>query len=309
MAIRRTLQQSSGNRRRFVRWGILAAGTVVLAASVSCSKPSPPPKPVLHSSKAFDALYGELPSLPLQATSFATVAYFPSALEPEKFRPVPIFSVEEGKEEMLVVRTVVRGIEGEGGPVEELVREIVHPFPPGSDLASLSYEGNVAKVAVGGKFRADSLSSAQREKAAKALALTVSQFGKAERVEVTDASGRIRFGAVAGEAEPVDIGPPKVLGLLAIREKKNDPPGILSVLFDRPVFVEDAAFYPPVGTGPYPGKTYSTGFGMALEFHPEPKASFAPGKEYRIRLAVRDGKGRRADVERTYVPKVVSRHG
>jgi len=289
-------------------WGPIAVVGVLFALLASCSKPSPPPKPVIQSTKAFDAVYGELPSLPLQAKSHATVAYFPSSLEPEKFRPVPIFSVEEGKEEMLVVRTVVRGIETGEGPADALQKEIVHPFPSGSELVSFSYDGALAKVTVGGNFRSESLSSAQREKAAKALALTVSQFGKAERVEVTDESGTVRFGAGSREAEIFDIGSPKVLGLMAIREEETQPPTVLSILFDRPVFVEDAAFFLPGGAEPVPGKIYSTGFGMTLEFHPEPKTSFDPGKEYRVQLSVRDGKGRKTSEERNWRPKAVTRH-
>jgi len=42
----------------------------------------------------------------------------------------------------------------------------------------------------------------------KAVALTVSQFGKAERVEVTDESGKVRFRGEASGTETVDIGPP-----------------------------------------------------------------------------------------------------
>ena len=295
-------------RHRPKRWGIVAAGAVALAAFASCSKPSPPPKPVIQSTKAFDAVYGELPSRPLQAKSFATVAYFPSALEPEKFRPVPIFSVEEGKEEALVVRTVIRGIEVGEGPADAIHKEIVHPFPPGSELGSFTYEGALARVTVGGSFRPESLSPAQREKAAKALALTVFQFGRAERIEVTDASGAVRFGAVAKGAETIDIGSPKILGLMAIREEEGQSPVVLSVLFDRPVFVEEAAVSLPGADAAFPGKVYSTGFGMTLEFHPEPKVSFDPGREVRIRLVIRGGKGRRAEEEQILRPKLMERH-
>ncbi len=299
----------SGRTRRFAGLGVLLAGAAALATLGSCTKQSPPPqKPLVTTTKAFDAVYGELPSLPLQADSFATVAYFPSSVEPKKFLPVPVFVVEPGKEENLVVRTVIRGFEGEGGPVEELVKEILYPFPQGSELVSLSYEGGEAKIVVGGKFRAGSLSSVQKEKAAGALALTVSQFGKADRVEVADESGKVRFRGEAGGTETVDIGPPRALGLMAIRESGDRPPGVLSVLFDRPVFVEDAAFYPPGGSAPYPGKVYSTGFGMTLELHPDPKTVFDPALEYRVRLAVRDGKGRRAEGMKTFIPMVVSRH-
>jgi len=287
---------------------VLLAGVVSFAAFASCTRQPPPQKPVIHTTKAFDATFGELPSLPLPGPAYATIAYFPSSLESDKFRPVPIFSVDPGKEEGLVIRTVIRGIETGEGPADELLKEIAHPFPSGSELVSLSYDGGLARVTVGGNFRAEGLSAAQKEKAAKALALTVSQFGKAQKVEVADGKGADRFGADAKGTQVVDIGPPKVLGLIAIREEETQPPAVLSVLFDRPVFVEDAAFYPPGGTAPVSGKVYSTAFGMSLEFHPEPKTSFDSGKEYRVRLSVRDGKGRKTSEERNWRPKAVTRH-
>jgi hypothetical protein len=286
----------------------MTAAAILLSGIGSCAKQPPPEKPVLRTTKAFDQIFGELPQVPLSATSYATVAYFPSSLEPGKFRPVPIFSVEQGKEEALVVRTVIRGIGTEEGPAGALLSEIVLPFPDGSDLVSLTDDGGKARVAVGGSFRTESLSEVQREKAAKALALTVSQFGKARKVEVTDGAGKKTFGAEAGSAEIVDIGAPKILGLLAVREEQERPSAVLSVLFDRPVFVEDAAFSDAGGGAPYPGKVYSTGFGMSIEFHPEGKIAFDPEREYRVRLAVRDGKGRKTSVVQEWRPKAVSRH-
>ena len=287
---------------------VLLAGIVFFAAFASCTKQSPPQKPVIRTTKAFDATFGDISSMPLPGPAYATIAYFPSSLEPNRFRPLPIISVDPGKEEALAVRTVIRGIEAGEGPADALQKEIVHPFPPGSELVSLSYDGGLAKVTVGGSFRAEGLSAAQKEKAAKALALTVSQFGKADKVEVADGKGAGRFGADARGAEVVDVGPPKVLGLMAIREEEAQPPVVLSVLFDRPVFVEEAVFYAPGGTRPGSGKVYSTAFGMTLEFHPEPKTSFDPGKEYRVRLSVRDGKGRKTSEDRNWRPKVVTRH-
>ncbi len=300
------MKRREGRRWRLVPF--LVATTILLAGLASCARQAPPEKPLLRTTKAFDEIFGELPQLPLPATSYGTVAYYPSSLEPGKFRPVPIFSVEQGKEEELVVRTVIRGIGTEEGPAGALLAEIVHPFPEGADLASMTGDGRKARIAVGGNFRAETLSEVQKEKAARALALTVSQFGKADTVEVTDDSGKMTFVAEAGSAEVVDIGAPKILGLLAIREDREKPPGVLSVLFDRPVFVEDTTFSDAGGGTPYSGKVYSTGFGMSLEFHPGGEIGFDPEREYRVRLTVRDGKGRKTSVEKDWRAKTVTRH-
>jgi hypothetical protein len=105
-----------------------------------------------------------------------------------------------------------------------------------------------------------------------------------------------------------DPGNPRTLGLLAVQEEKGKPATVLSLLFDRPVVVEEIAFYPPRGDSPYPGKSYATGFGMSVEFHPDPGVSFGTKEAYRIRFKVRDGKGRTTAGEERLIPKEVVRY-
>ena len=284
---------------------LIAAAAVLVAAALAagCSRQSPPQKPLIHTTKAFDAIFGELPPISVPGPCYATVAYFPSAREPGKIRAVPIFSAEQGKEERLSVRTVIRGIAGAG----DLSARIAPPFPPGSDLDALSVEGGVAKIKVGGPFRAVDFPVQGREAAARALALTVAQFGKAREVDVTDAGGTAHFGGRAEEEAVVDVGPPEVLGLLAIKEKLDRPATVLSVLFDRPVFVEDVAFFPPGGESPVAGKIYATGFGMTAELHPDNALSLNTRDAWRVQMKVRDGKGRRTEEGRSWIPKEVTR--
>lgn len=280
----------------------ILAAALGAAALVACTSSPAPQKPPVQTTKAFDAIYGELPPMTVPGLSFATVAYFPSAREPGRYLPAPLITAEQGKEEMLSVRTVIQGIEA-----GVFAGEVSFPFPPGSDLDSFTYEGGVGRIRVGGNFKAADLASGKGEQAAKALALTVAQFGKATSVEVADAEGKTRFTGRADQAQTAELGPPKALGLLAIREDKSSPPSVLSVLFDRPVFVEDVAFYAAGGTAPYPGKSYATGFGMTVEFHPDAKIAFSGKNAYRVRVAVRDGNGRKTSSEAEWMPKEVTR--
>lgn len=286
----------------------MAFGGVLLALAASCSKQSPPQNPYIHTTKAFDEVFGVLPDLPIPAPCHATVVYFPAAGSPGAFRPVPVFIVEQGKEEFLAVRTAIRGIETGDGPADAVLENISYPFPPGSDLRSFEHEGGVARIRVGGAFRADGYPSAKGVEAATALALTVAQFGTSTEVDLTDEEGKAHFKAKADVARTADPGPPILMGLMAVREDEGQPPASLSVLFDRPVFVEEIAFFPPGGDAPYPGKVYSTGFGMTAELHPEPAISFDETTEYRIRYSVRDGKGRKARGDARWIPRVVTRH-
>ncbi len=279
--------------------------TVMLAAVIgitSCSRTPAPPKPTVHRTRAFEDIFGELPAMPAPGPCYAMVAYFPSARQPGTFLPAPLFSFEQGKEEKLAVRTVIRGIDA-----EEFGREIVRPFPPGADLQDFRYLKGKATVVVGGTFRAAAMPPDERRRAAGSLALTVAQFGKASAVDVTDPEGNVHFGAGAEEAETADPGDPKTLGFFAIREAEGRAPSALTVLFDRPVIVDSIAFFPSGGKTPYPGEAYSTAYGMTVEFRPEPKIDFDPGSRYRVRFVVHDGKGRRAAGEWERAPKDVVR--
>ena len=275
---------------------------MAVAMLVSCTSSPKPMKPLVHTTKAFDAVFGELPPMAVPGPCYATVVYFPSAKVPGKYLPVPIFSADQGKEETLAVRTVIRGIDQ-----EEFAKEVVFPFPKGADLLSFDYEGTRAMIRVGGTFKAASLSNKGREIAARSVALTVAQFGKATSVDVTDTEGKVHFTGRSEAAETADSGNPKALGLLAIREEKGKPATSLALLFDRPVFVDDIAFFAPGGESRFPGKSYVTGFGMSLEFHPDPGMTLDTKDSFRIRFTVRDGKGRKTIEDRKWVPSVVTR--
>ncbi len=275
---------------------------MALAVFGSCTPSSRPANPQIHTTKAFDAVFGEMPPMEVSGPLYATVVYYPSAASPGKYLPAPIFSTEPGMEETLTVRTVIRGIRQ-----EEFAKEVVFPFPKGADLLSFDYEGTQARIRVGGTFKAASLSNEAREKAARSVALAVAQFGKATSVDVTDAAGKVHFTGRSEEAQTADPGNPRALGLLAIQEGKGKPATSLALLFDRPVSVEEVAFFPPAGDSPYPGKSYATGFGMDVEFHPDPGVVFGAKDAYRVRFKVRDGKGRTTAGEERWIAKEIVR--
>jgi hypothetical protein len=275
---------------------------MLCAVLAACSAPPPTAKPAVHTTGAFDAVYGELPPIPVQAPAYASVVYFPAAKVSGRFLTAPIFTTEEGKVEFLTVRTAVRGIDQ-----EEFTRQVAMPFPNGSDLISFRLEQGKAWIRLGGKFRADRMSKKEEETAAAGLFLTVEQFGAVSSLEITDADGKAVFNGRPGAAQAADPGNPRALGLLAIQDERGKPATAFSVLFDRPVFVEEIAFFPPGGDSPLPGKSYATGFGMSVEFHPDPGITMDTKNACRIRFKVRDGKGRTAEGDLRRVPKEVVR--
>ncbi len=286
-------------------WMVVAGILLLLMVlyGINCSKRSEPQKPFVHATRAFTDLFGGLPSMPVPGPCYATVAYFPSSGESGKFRPAAIFTTEQGKEERLTVRTVVRGIR-EAGAFSD---EVVFPFPEGSDLTEYAVEKGVARIVVGGAFRLSAVSEANRIRAAQALALTASQFGNATSITLTDAEGKTYVSAAGAGLQTADIGIPRPIGLLAVREKPNEPARVLALNFDRPVFVEDIGFAPAGSDNNFTGKSYSTGFGMTVEFHPDPEIVFDDKTSYRVRLRVHDGKGRKTIEDSNWTPKLVDR--
>jgi hypothetical protein len=168
----------------------IAALTALFALLAACSSPPPPAKPALRTTKAFDAVFGELPPIPLQAPAYASVVYFPAAKAPGRYLPAPIFTTEDGKEEFLTVRTAVRGVDQ-----ETFAKEVDLPFPKGTDLASYARRDGKAVVGLGGNLRAATMSKIEKERAAGSLFLTVEQ----SRIPVLpDCSGSSRSGRKRG---------------------------------------------------------------------------------------------------------------
>lgn len=280
----------------------VAAALLAAATLAACSPPDAPRKPAVEVSKAFDDVFGALPLIPVEGPAFATVVYFPAADDSGNCVPAPIFLTDADKASFLTVRTAVRGIDQ-----EEFARGVAMPYPKGTDLVSFRQGRGKATIRLGGTFRAGAVSKKEMLRAAGALALTVRQFGSVAALEIEDAAGEVVFSGTPPSARVADPGNPRVLGLLAIRDGERKPATALSVLFDRPVFVQEIGFFPPGGGSAYAGKSYATGFGMSVEFHPEPGITFPPGDAYRIRFNVRDGKGRTTQEELRRVPKEVVR--
>lgn len=285
-------------------WGAFAGVILllVLYGVFSSGKPKEL-KPFVHVTGAFTETFGSLPTMAVPGPCYATVAYFPSAKEPGRFRPAAIFTMEQGKEESLTIRTVVRGIRDAG----TFSDEVILPFPEGADLASYTVDNGVARIVVGGTFRMAQIPEGDRTRTAQALALTASQFGKVISVELTDTEGTVHASAEAKGLSMADIGNPKAIGVLAVKEKSGEAAGALLVNYDRPVTVEQITVGPVAASEDYEGKSYTTGFGMTVEFHPDMKVTFSESNHYRVRMEVRDGKGRKTSGENTWRPKEVVR--
>jgi hypothetical protein len=278
-------------------------GVVLLSAVLAaCSPAQPPAAATVRTTKAFDNVYGALPPIPVQAPAFASVVYFPAADGSGRYATAPIFTTDESRTAFLTMRTAVRGIDQ-----AEFAKGIALPFPKGADLSGFSLEHGKATVFLGGTFRAGRMSKKEAERAAGGLFLTASQFGDVASLAIEDSAGKELYRGRPASAQALDPGNPRVLGLLAIRERSGEAASAMSLLFDRPVFVDEITFSPSHGVAPYGGKTYATGFGMSVEFHPGPGVTFDAKQPCRIGFKVRDGKGRKADGALERVPEQVVR--
>jgi hypothetical protein len=57
---------------------------VTIAVLAGCTSSPAPQKPIVHTTKAFDAIFGALPPMTVPGPCYATVVFFPSVREPGK---------------------------------------------------------------------------------------------------------------------------------------------------------------------------------------------------------------------------------
>lgn len=70
---------------------VALVSAIVLAILASCTSSPKPVKLLVHTTKTFDAISGELPPMTVPGPCYATVVYFPSATASGKYLTVPIF--------------------------------------------------------------------------------------------------------------------------------------------------------------------------------------------------------------------------
>ncbi|MBI5016198.1 MAG: GerMN domain-containing protein [Deltaproteobacteria bacterium] len=255
-----------------------------LVASFAGAKESP-----IDATALYRQTFGPPPKTDGQKC-LAAVVFLPgigSSGAPDKLSPVPLFSVSPGKVVEEAARVLV-----EGHPTQ--VRELKLPrlFPEGSKLTGVRVAGKGAVVAVtpGGAGQAHPL-------ALQALAHTLSQFNGIGSVTL-EIHGRAALGPETPRAAVIEPPPPPRLLDVILPIHRGEKPSEIDVLFDRPVEIVTVS----IGIGgrkPFPGKTYTSMFDMAVVFRPDDPKEIRENLPLDVRWSVRDKVGRKAEGTRT----------
>lgn len=202
---------------------------------------------------------------------------------PDKLSPVPLFSLSPGKVIEEAARVLV-----EGHPTQ--VRDLKLPrlFPEGSKLSGVRVadKAAVVRVTLAGPGSSHPL-------AVQALAHTLAQFEGIGSVTL-EMEGRPPLGPEAPKAALAEGPPPPRLLDVISSIHKGEQPSEIDVLFDRPVDVVTVSISDGAGK-PFPGKTYTSMFDMAVVFHPDDPKRIRESLPLDVRWSVRDKLGRKAE--------------
>jgi hypothetical protein len=231
-----------------------------------------------------------------EGTCYAQVGFYPLAEDPGKLRPFPLFVMNREKRMELVTDYLLHW--GEGWDMGGV---LLNPFPPGTQLVSLSREGDLVRVELSPEIAgADDL---QRQVIINVIGLTLAQFEGVSRVMVI-AGGELLpnqadkafipdASVVAGPGEPL------VLAVTGTWEERSKDPEEVSIFFDRPITVEEIDLIDERGN-PLQGDYYRSVFDMAVVLHPADPAAITEGMPLKVAWNVTDRKGRKGAGEKTF---------
>ncbi len=281
---------------------ILASALVFgLVAPVACQKKEqavPPKNTRISATGAYEKYFGPAPTTD-KGTCFAFVVYFPSAKEPGKVVPFPFFTFDEGSLRKVAVERLLGGMD-----LPAYRGEIFQPFKPGTRILGLTDEKGTVTVNFSKELKNLRADTVCDKGVLDAVALTLSQFsGVTEvRLAVEGKDGIIAFSNGCLVRQPLamdqgavlDPGPPRLLDVVALKEKGAKEIEAVHAYFDRPVDIRDVSLADKDGH-PFSGAMYSSVFDMAAVLKPKDPSVFKAGKLVKVRWKVADRMGRTAE--------------
>jgi len=270
---------------------LLAAATIALFLLPACSKdqPATPAKMSrVSATGAFEKYFGAAPTTD-KGTCYAFVIYFPSAKEAGKVLPLPFFTFDQGTIKKVALERLMAGMD-----VPAYAGEVAEPFAPGTRLLGISDDKGIVKVDLSKDFLK---SGADAAGTVHALVLTLSQFEGVKGVSLLtegkplESAPAVLLGDQSWALQP---GPPRLLGVTAMKEKGASGVNEVDAYFDRPVEIASLVMTDKSGT-PFAGTTYQSVFDMAAVLKPKDPAVFVEKMPVRVRWNVTDKMGRHAE--------------
>ncbi len=244
-------------------------------------------KSAVEVTDAYRRYFGEPPGT-LGGACFGMVGYYPLQADPLQVRPVPHFTFSEQNRPQLLLAQMLQGAEPWG-----LQNLYLNPFPPGTALLSVTFNG-VTAVADFSPQLLELREPLLQQSVLTALGHALTQFKGVDNILVTVEGQPVPFQPQNGfrpdEKSVAPPGPPAILQAV-LNDGENAEAAETLVFFDRPVKAK--TFRLEDGQGRLlEGDYFSSVFDMALVLHPKHPERIQIGQRLKIIWRVVDGKGR-----------------
>lgn len=272
----------------------------LLAAGCTKKQAQPPAQPArVAATPAFETYFGPAPTSD-KGTCFAFVIYFPSAREAGKVVPFPFFTFDEASIRKVAVERLLSGMD-----IGSYKGEFLQPFPSGTHVVALSESQGAVTLTLSKEFDRVMQDKAA-EQAAQAIALTLRQFKGVSAVRIQVEGRKRSLAAQADENAILPPGPPRLLGVTAVRDKGTTAVEEVNAFFDRPVDVTALKMMDNSGK-PFEGEVYQSVFDMAAVMKPKEPERFTAGMPVQVRWNVSDKLGRKSQGTET-LPLEIKEH-
>ena len=279
---------------RYMKTALAVLFFAALAACTSADRQEAEKQGSVSATRDFVRHFGPAPSVD-KGTCYAFVIYFPSAREPGKVVPFPFFSFDQASLKKVALGKLVGGM----GELKAYRGEISQPFPPGTRVLNVvqadgKVTANFSKELAGAK-----LDAVTKRAVANAIVLTLRQFEGVSAVAIQVEGAQDDLDKQAGKGDEgavVQLAAPRLLGVVAMKEKGESDVEEIDVFFDRPVRINQLVVAGADGKQ-FQGDVYHSVFDMAGVLKPKDPALLKAGLPVKVRWNVTDNLGRSASGE------------
>jgi len=256
---------------------------------------SPTTSGSIEASGAYLRFFGAPPSV-AEGSCFALVGYYPLAGDPGKVVPFPLFMFNRENRMQVMVEQLLQW--GEGWDMGGVAR---NPFPPGTELYSLTREEDLVRVELSPVVLREA-GAPEKRLILAVLGHTLVQFEGVRRVMVVAGGELLPFQAERGFFPDPDAvlppGEPTVLSVVGVWEEGSREAQEVSVFFDRPVAVQQIELSSDGRR--LEGEYFRSVFDMAVVVRPQAPGAVREGMPVQVEWIVNDPLGRPGEGKKTF---------
>ena len=272
---------------------------LVVTVITGCDKKqtsAPPALPAkIIATAAYEKSFGPAPTAD-KGMAYAFAIYFPSAKEPSKVIPFPFFTFDEASLKKVAVERLLSGMDIGSYHGEFLT------MPAGTRIVSLNEEKGSVTLTLSKEF-SRAVDDKTAESVARAIALTLRQFKGVSAVSILVEGNKNTFNDNVDESAILTPGPPRLLGVTAMRDKGAKDIEEVNAFFDRPVNIKELKLLSKDGQ-PFAGDLFHSVFDMAAVLKPKEPSQFKEGMPIKVRWKVIDKLGREAEGDSVWLLEV-----